>query len=123
MVVRCRSSGNAKYRKLKQTALAVKDSVLQHEVKFVIDTGATATPSWKLTRVTVNPDGNLLSFDRTRTHDLLITMGPAVDAVVAYARGGRVVRKPTPDRRAADLHLSALIATDIRAGVRNALRP
>jgi hypothetical protein len=110
----------------KATTLAFKDSVLQHEVKFVIDTGATATPSWKLTRATVNPSDNFLSLDRTRTNDLLITMGPAVQAVVAErAKNGRrttvVIR--VPDRRAADLHLSATISNGIGDAVRNAVLP
>lgn len=110
----------------KVTTLAVKDSVLQHHVKFVIDTGGAATPSWKLTRFTVNPSGNFLNLDRTRTNDLLITMGPAVQAVVAErAKDGRksVVVNAAPDRRAADLHLSATIANAIETGVRNALVP
>jgi hypothetical protein len=80
----------------KNTTLAVKDSVLQHEVKFVVDTGGTATPSWKLTTATVNSGGNFLSFDRTRTNDLLITMGPAVKAVVAERtkEGRRITTVP-----------------------------
>jgi hypothetical protein len=110
----------------KATTLAFKDSVLQHEVKFVIDTGATATPSWKLTRATVNPSDNFLSLDRTRTNDLLITMGPAVQAVVAErAKNGRrtTVVSRVPDRRAADLHLSATISNGIGDAVRNAVLP
>jgi hypothetical protein len=110
----------------KTTALAVKDSILQHEVKFVIDTSATATPSWKLTRVTVNPNGNFLTLNRTRTNDLTITMGPAVKSVVAAEmKNGRrtMVVSRVPDRRAADLHLAAQIATSIETGVRNALTP
>ena len=62
---------------------AFKDKVIQHEVKFIIDSGATATPSWTLTLVKVNQSGTFLSLDRTRTHDLLITFGPAVPGVVA----------------------------------------
>ena len=109
----------------KATTLAVKDSVLQHEVKFIIDTGVTATPSWTLTRVTVNPSGNFLSLDRTRTNDLLITLGPAVPAVVALmAKDGRRTSKVVraPDRRAADLHLSATISQGIESAVRSSLQ-
>ncbi|MBH5396404.1 hypothetical protein HZZ13_01050 [Bradyrhizobium sp. CNPSo 4010] len=109
----------------KTATLAVKDSILQHQVKFVISTNATATPSWTLTRVTVNPSGNFLSLDRTRTNDLTITLGPAVPAVVAeVVKNGRrtTVAGRVPDRRAADLHLSAQIANGIETGVRNALQ-
>ncbi|WP_128931938.1 hypothetical protein [Bradyrhizobium zhanjiangense] len=107
----------------KTTTIAVKDSILQHQVKFVINTNATATPSWTLTRVTVNPSGNFLSLDRTRTNDLTITLGPAVPGVVEATRNGRriTVASRVPDRRAADLHLSAQIANGIETGVRNAL--
>ena len=106
----------------KTTTLAVEDSVLQHQVKFVINTNATATPSWVLSRVTVNPSGNFLTLDRTRTNDLTITLGPAVAAVVEASRSGRTkVVSRVPDRRAADLHLSAQIANGIETGVRNAL--
>jgi hypothetical protein len=110
----------------KTTTLAVKDSVLQHEVKFVVETNATATPSWKLTRVTVNPSGNFVSLNRTRTNDLTITLGPAVKSVVAAeTKNGRrtMVVSRAPDRRAADLHLSAQIATGIETAVRNGLNP
>jgi hypothetical protein len=109
----------------KTTSLAVKDSILQHQVKFVIGTTATATPSWVLTRVSVNPSGNFLTLDRTRTNDLTITLGPAVQTVVAeMAKNGRrtMVAGRAPDRRAADLHLSAQIANGIETGVRNALQ-
>ena len=105
----------------KNTALGVKDSILQHQVKFVIDTGASATPTWKFTLVTVNPDSPFLSTNRTRTNDLLITLGPAVPAVVAALskKNGKTVTLVTraPDRRAADLHLSATIANGIRTGL------
>jgi hypothetical protein len=109
----------------KSTALAVSGSILQHEVKFVIDSNASVTPSWQLTRVTVNPSGNFLNFDRMRTNDLLITLGPAVQAIVAGStKDGRktatLVREP--NRRAADLYLSASIAKSIEAAVRNGLQ-
>jgi hypothetical protein len=100
----------------KNTALGVKDSILQHEVKFVIDTSANATPTWKFKLVTVNPGGTFLNLDRTRTNDLLITLGPAVPAVVAVSKkNGKIVTvvSRSPDRRAADLHLSATIANGI----------
>jgi hypothetical protein len=45
------------YSQFQDDLLAVKDSILQHQVKFVISTTATATPSWQLTRVTVNQRG------------------------------------------------------------------
>jgi hypothetical protein len=55
---------------------ALKDTVLSHDIKFDITTSGTATPSWKLKRVTYNPSGTFFSTSRDRTHDLIITMGP-----------------------------------------------
>jgi hypothetical protein len=107
----------------KTTTLAVKDNVLQHEVKFTLTTSGTANPSWKLTRLTIDPSGNLFSMGRTRTHDLIITLGPAAKAVVAeVAKNGRrqqmVVAQP--GRQAADLHLSSSVAAGIDTAFRNA---
>lgn len=105
------------------TALGVKDSILQHEVKFVVDTSANATPTWKFKLVTVDPGGTLLNADRSRTNDLLITMGPAAAAVVTASKKdskavATVMR--VPDRRAADLHLSATIASSLNTVLSNA---
>ena len=55
---------------------ALKDTVLSHDIKFDITTSGNITPSWKLTRATVNPTGTFFSTSRDRTHDLMITMGP-----------------------------------------------
>ena len=108
------------------TTLAVKTNVLQHEVKFEIVTSGTLNPSWKLTRVIANPTGNLFSAGRTRTHDLLITLGPAEKAVVAQVtKNGRskMTVAPTPTSQASNLHLSSTIAQGIETAVRNALQP
>jgi hypothetical protein len=107
----------------KNAALGVKDSILQHEVKFVVDTSANATPTWKFKLVTVNPGGTFLNLDRSRTNDLLITLGPAVPSVVAASQKGRIVSvvRREPDRRAADLHLSATIANGLNTALSSAL--
>jgi hypothetical protein len=107
----------------KTTTLAVKENVLQHQVTFEITSSATLNPSWMLTRVTVNPSGNLFSTGRTRTNDLLITLAPAVKAVVTEtAPNGRTTKKlvAQPIRQAADLHLSSAVATGIETAIRNA---
>jgi hypothetical protein len=48
------------------------------EIKFVIVSSGNVTPTWKLVRLTTN-NGNLPLFStgRTRTHDLIITIGPS----------------------------------------------
>ncbi len=47
------------------------------ELKFVIISSGNVTPTWKLLRVSANTSGTLFSTGRTRTHDLIITVGPA----------------------------------------------
>ncbi len=49
---------------------------ITHHVTFQIVAGATATPTWKLVRVTLNPSSPFASANRTTTNELLITMGP-----------------------------------------------
>ena len=108
----------------KNTALGVTGNILQHEVKFVIDTSGNATPTWQFKLVTVNPSGPFVSADRTRTNDLLITLGPAVPSVVTASRNGKLVKTAgrEPNRRAADLHLSATITNGINTAVFNGSR-
>jgi hypothetical protein len=79
---------------------ALKDTVLSHDIKFEITTSGNVTPSWTLTRVTVNPSGPFFSTSRDRTHDLTITLGPgdktgflgraAADASVSIQIGNAV---------------------------------
>lgn len=49
---------------------------LSIEIKFIIVTSGNVTPTWKLLRVSANTTGSLLSLGRTRTHDVIITIGP-----------------------------------------------
>ena len=46
------------------------------EITFVAAFGGNFTPTWKLTRLSANTSGNLLSATRTKTNDLIITLGP-----------------------------------------------
>ncbi len=46
------------------------------ELKFVIVSGGSVTPTWKLLQVSANTSGTLFAVNRTRTHDLIITVGP-----------------------------------------------
>ncbi|WP_331293266.1 MULTISPECIES: hypothetical protein [Methylobacterium] len=49
---------------------------ISHHVNFTVVAGATATPTWKLMRVSANTTGTLLSANRTSYDDLLLTIGP-----------------------------------------------
>jgi hypothetical protein len=85
--------------------------VISHEVQFVIIAGANVTPTWKLVAVTANPTGPLLGATRTRTDDVLITIGPTVDDL----KGGKGAKGPST--AVENSHL----ASQISSGIRNAL--
>jgi hypothetical protein len=55
-----------------------KSSILYYEVKFDVATSGTVSPGWKLVNATINQSGTFLTATRDRTHDLQITLGPAV---------------------------------------------
>lgn len=65
----------------KETDAAFKQEYLSYHVKFVVISSGNVNPVWKLARVTTG-NGNLplAGAGRTRTHDLLITFGPAYKA-------------------------------------------
>jgi hypothetical protein len=46
------------------------------EITFVSAYGVTATPTWKLARISANTSSNLIVAERTNTNDLIITLGP-----------------------------------------------
>ncbi len=48
---------------------------VSYEIKFVIVSNRNMTPTWKLVSVPANTSGAFLSAGRTRTHDLIITIG------------------------------------------------
>jgi hypothetical protein len=50
-------------------------STFSDDITFVASFGGTVTPTWTLTRVTVNPS-TLFGATRTRTHQATITLGP-----------------------------------------------
>jgi hypothetical protein len=52
-------------------------NAFQHQVTFVVDTGAGLTPGAKLATVNLMPSGTFLAANRTRTHDLNLVFGPA----------------------------------------------
>ncbi len=96
------------------TSSAFKQDVLSYETKFVITTSGNANPQWKLVRTTTNQSGSsLLSANRTRTHDLLLTFGPTGEG-----QGGKKKKgPPAPSAMATNSHL----ASEIGLAVANAI--
>jgi len=63
-----------------------KKDVISHEITFVILYGGNITPTWKLVRVSANTGSlPLFSAQRTKTQDLIITMGPPQDGTLSTA--------------------------------------
>jgi hypothetical protein len=57
---------------------APKTDSVSYEIKFVIVSNGNITPTWKLVRFSANTGSlPLLAAGRTRTHDLIITLGVA----------------------------------------------
>lgn len=54
-----------------------KQDVMSYHIKFVVISSGTVNPVWKLVRISAGDGSTLLTADRTRTHDLLVTFGPA----------------------------------------------
>ena len=56
---------------------APKADTISYEIKFIIVSSGNVTPTWKLVRVSANSGSTpFFSTGRTRTHDLIVTIGP-----------------------------------------------
>ena len=51
-----------------------------YEIKFIIVSSGNITPTWKLIKFSANTAGTFFGAGRTRTHDLIITLGPPTAA-------------------------------------------
>lgn len=54
-----------------------KQDVMSYHVKFVVVSSGNVNPVWKLVRFSAGEGSSLLTANRTRSHDLLLTFGPA----------------------------------------------
>jgi hypothetical protein len=53
-----------------------KQDSFSEEIKFIIVSSGSITPTWKLIQLSANPNSPFFGTSRTRTHDLIITIGP-----------------------------------------------
>jgi hypothetical protein len=90
-----------------------------YDVKFVIVTDGNITPTWKLLRVTTASSPAFFDTSRTRTHELLLTIGPGSTTTVKNTKGQLVSKTVGPTNSAANSHL----AQEIGSAVATALRP
>ncbi len=85
--------------------------VISHEVSFVIVAGGNVTPTWKLVYLSANPTAPFLGVTRTRTDDVLITMGP-----IGELKNGRPVG---PSLAVENAHLAAQIGQSVAAAIQS----
>jgi hypothetical protein len=81
---------------------------VSYEIKFVIVSSGNITPTWKLVKVSANTAGTFFNTGRTRTHDLIITIGPGSGAQGAAAQ---------------QTHFASQIGNAVANATRSALTP
>lgn len=65
-------------------ASAPKPDTVSIEIKFIIISNGNVTPTWKLVRVSANTGQSpLFATGRTRSHDLIVTIGPDTPATAS----------------------------------------
>lgn len=91
-----------------------KEEVLSYDVKFNVVTSGNVTPSWTLDRVVTEPS-NFFSTKRDRTHELILSFGPAEEQ--PKDKSNRAARaQPAP------LVLFDNLATQFRSATTDAFR-
>jgi hypothetical protein len=88
-----------------------------YDNKFVIVSDATISPTWNLVRIGT-PSSPLFDANRTRVHELLMTVGPGTFKLEKTARGKQILLTAGPSASARDSHL----ASQIGSAVANAIR-
>ncbi|MET4736700.1 hypothetical protein ABIF73_000839 [Bradyrhizobium japonicum] len=112
-----RSNPNGEGPPLGSGGAFVSDS-FSYDVKFAIVSDFNITPSWKLVRVSTSTSP-FLDTSRTRTHELILTIGPSSTVPVKDAKGKTVAKTVVPSDSAAQSHL----AQQIGSAVATSLRP
>jgi hypothetical protein len=95
---------------------------ISYDIKFVVITDINATPTLKLVRVNTPSSPAFFDTSRTRTHDLLITIGPGSTTTTKTAKG-TVKRTVGPSQSASNSHLAQEIGNAVAAGLRSQLSP
>ncbi len=65
-----------------------KPDTISYEIKFVVVSSGNITPSWKLVQISANTaNSSFFGVGRTRSHDLILTLGPSTGAEGDRANG------------------------------------
>lgn len=94
-----------------------------YDVKFVIVTDVNVTPVWKLVRVSTPSSPSLFDTSRTRTHELILTIGPGTTVAVKNSKGKTVSRTVGPSQSAANSHLAQQIGSAVATSLRPVVAP
>ena len=98
----------------KPKPLASPFSTFSYQITFVASFGVNGTPSWKFTRITVNPGSPFFSTSQQRTQDVTITIGKTTRA-----------SKDSPDKpslETVNLHEAALIGQAVATAIQSQAR-
>jgi hypothetical protein len=112
-----RAAANGEGAPMSSGASFASDSI-SYDIKFLIVTDGNVTPTWKLIRLTTPASPAFFDTSRTRTHDLLITIGPGATTTSKTANGTVVKRTVGPSQAAASSHLAQEIGNAVSAGLR-----
>jgi hypothetical protein len=89
-----------------------------YDNKFVIVSSGNATPAWNLVRITTGTSP-FFDLNRTRTHELLITVGPGTTETKKDKSTGKIVRKNIgPSSSAVNTHLASQIGSAVASALR-----
>jgi hypothetical protein len=89
-----------------------------YDNKFVIVSSGNVTPSWNLVRIGTGTSP-FFDLNRTRTHELLITVGPGATEQKKDKATGKIVRKNIgPSSSAVNSHFASQIGSAVAAAIR-----
>lgn len=102
---------------------AFAPDTLSYHIKFTVLSSLNATPQWNLVRVSANTGASLLDTGRTRTHELLITIGLGAKTTPAAPKPGKappaVAHNVALSQEAAALHQAQLIGSAVANAIRS----
>jgi hypothetical protein len=94
-----------------------KLDVISYDVKFIVITTGTVTPTWKFLTLTAGTGTPGASANRTRTHELILTLGPSDTTVVT--KNGKKMVVSAPSGAASQLHFASEIGQAVSSAIRS----
>lgn len=115
-----RAAENGEGKALGNVGSFVADSNT-YDIKFIVVSSANATPTWNLVRLSANANAPFFDANRTRTHELIVTIGPN-EIKTEKKHGVTVVKSLGPSLGAVNSHFSSQLSSEIGNAVAGALR-